>query len=118
VNGAILTFKTGGKVTQILPAVPVVTTQLASAITSSGAVVAGTVNPYGSETSYWFEYSTNADYSQSKTTPRKSAGAVSATVSVQASLTGLKTNTTYYVRVIAENPGGTVKGSTQSFQTK
>lgn len=115
VNGAILTFKTGGKVVTVAP---VVTTQLASGITASGAVVAGTVNPYGVQTSYWFEYATDPKFGSSKTTPKKSAGAVSSTISVQATLSGLKTNTTYYVRIVAENSGGTVKGDSQTFLTK
>lgn len=118
VNGAILTFKTAGKLIQALPAVPVVTTQVTSAITASNATVNGTVNPYGTETSYLFEYATSASFAQAKTTQKKSAGAVSTTVSVQATLTGLKTNTTYYVHIVAENPGGKVTGESQTFQTK
>jgi len=116
VNGAILTFKTGGK---LLQAVPVVTTQVPISIATTTAVVAGTVNPYGLETSYWFEYGTDSKFGQStKTTSKKSAGAVSTTVSVQTTLSGLKSNTTYYVRIVAENAGGTVRGDSQSFQTK
>jgi phosphodiesterase/alkaline phosphatase D-like protein len=118
VNGAILTFKTAGKLVVPLPASPVVTTQLSTSIATTSAVLAGTVNPYGADTSYWFEYSTTANFSQSKTTTKKSAGAGSATVSVQANLSGLKAQTTYYVRIVAENGGGTVKGDSQTFQTK
>lgn len=115
VNGAILTFKTGGKVVTVAP---VVTTQVALSTGVTTAVVAGTVNPYGVQTSYWFEYATDPKFAAVKTSQKKSLGAVSTTVSVQATLTGLKTATTYYVRIVAENSGGTVKGDSQTFQTK
>jgi len=115
VNGAILTFKTGGKLIQ---PVPVVTTQVAGSIGTTTATVYGTVNPYGLQTSYWFEYGTDSSFDKATKTQKKSAGAVTTTVSVQATLTGLKAKTTYYVRVVAQNPGGTVEGDSQSFQTK
>jgi len=115
VNGAILTFKTGGKVVTVAP---VVTTQVVGAVTANSALVAGTVNPYGVQTTYWFEYATDPKFGQSQTSSKKSVGAVSTTVSVQATLNGLKAKTTYYVRIVAENGGGTVKGDSQTFQTK
>ena len=117
VNGAILTFKTTGKLVQ---PVPVVTTQVPSSIATTTVTLNGTVNPYSLQTSYWFEYSTNSGFSgnATKTTSKTSAGAVSTTVTVQATVAGLKTKTTYYVRIVAENPGGTVRGDVQTFQTK
>lgn len=115
INGAILTFKTEGTAAS---AKPVVTTQLATSVGTTTAVVAGTVNAYGAQTSYWFEYGTSSNFSQSKTTAKKSAGSGSSTQSVQATLTGLKSSTTYYVRIVAENSGGRVTGDSQTFQTK
>ena len=116
VNGAILTFKTLGSA--IYP-VPVVTTQVPSSVATTTATVFGTVNPYGTQTTYWFEYSTDSQLSRSiKTTSQKSGGAGSGTVSVQADLSRLTANTTYYVRTVAQNAGGTARGDIQSFKTK
>jgi hypothetical protein len=115
VNGTIQTFKTAAPTASA----PVVTTQVPAFATTT-ATVRGTVNPYGSQTTYWFEYSTDSSFGSAslKTTPHRSAGAVMNTVSVQASVTGLSSNTTYYVRTVAQNAQGTVRGDTLSFKTK
>ena len=119
VNGAILTLKTAGKAVTTV-SVPVVTTQLANLVGSTTATVRGTVNPYGTKTSYYFEYSTDAGYTKATTnsTAQKPAGQISSTVAVQANITGLKPATTYFVRIVAENPGGKVMGESQTFKTK
>lgn len=116
VNGAILNFKTSGPAAS---AAPVVTTQITLPATTT-ATLRGTVNPYGSQTSYWFEYSTDSGLGSAllKTTPQKSAGAGTGTVSIEANISGLKSGTTYYYRTVAQNSAGTVRGDRTTFTTK
>jgi hypothetical protein len=114
VNGAILHFTTAGPPVSVQP---VVTTQVATEATTT-ATLRGTVNPYSTQTTYWFEYSTDSTFATAlKTTPQKSAGAGAATVSVQANITGLRALTTYYYRTVAQNTAGIVRGDSMSFQT-
>jgi len=116
VNGSILSFKTTG--TTPTP-VPVVTTQVASPVGATTATLRGTVNPYGIKATYWFEYSTDSLFGSGtvKTTTQHTTGALTSTISLQTDITRLLTHTTYYVRVVAQNAGGTVRGDTQSFTT-
>ncbi|MFA7309784.1 MAG: fibronectin type III domain-containing protein [Candidatus Paceibacterota bacterium] len=119
VNGSILTFKTSGTPASTTAA-PVVTTQVPGPVATTTATLNGTVNPGGAQTRYWFEYSTDTLLGSAllKTTPQKSAGAGRTTVSAQATVTGLRSGTTYYVRLVAENAEGTVRGDKQTFTTK
>ncbi|MDO8552992.1 MAG: hypothetical protein Q7S01_05755 [bacterium] len=116
VNGAILTFKTSGPAAAVSP---VVTTQVASSISTRSATVRGTVNPSGSQTTYWFEYSTDSLLASAslKSTPHRSAGAGATTVSVSAGISGLTASTTYYYRTVAQNASGTVRGDNLTFTT-
>ncbi len=117
VNGAILNFKTLGPPLSIAP---VVTTQVASAVATTTATMRGTVNPNGTQTTYWFEYSTDSQFSpvSVKTTPQRSAGASTGTVSVEANISVLTSKTTYYYHTVAQNVAGTVRGENESFTTK
>ncbi len=117
VNGTTQNFTTPGPVTA---AVPVVTTQVASPVATTTATIRGTVNPYGAQTNYWFEYSTDPQYSSTllHSTSQRSVGAGKGTTSVSANISGLLSNTTYYVRTVAQNNAGTVRGDTVSLRTK
>jgi phosphodiesterase/alkaline phosphatase D-like protein len=94
---------------------PSATTGAASAVTDTGASLAGTVNPQGQTTGYEFQYGTTTAYGQHS--DAASAGAGSADVPVTAPLTGLTPGTTYHYRVIATNDGGTTVGTDQTFTT-
>ena len=117
VNGAILTFKTTGPTASIAP---VVTTQVAAPVATTTATFNATVNPGGASTRYWFEYSTDSLLGSVllKTTSQKTIAGNQGTVSVQADVNNLKANTTYYVRIVAQNAQGTVRGAKESFSTK
>ncbi len=116
VNGAIMTFKTSGS---LAVAAPVVTTQLVRLVATTTATLVGTVNPSHAQTSFWFEYSTDAQFGSTAlhATPKKSVGAGTDTTSVQTPITKISPNTTYYVRIVAQNTGGTTRGVTQTFIT-
>ncbi len=96
---------------------PTVTTGSASAISQTGATVAGTVNPNGSNvTSCHVDYGTTTAYGgQAPCSP--SPGSGSSAVSVSASLSGLTVGTTYHYRVVAVNAGGTTNGADATFAT-
>ncbi len=116
VNGAILNFKTTGPAAAIAPTI---TTRNATAIATSTATLNGAVNPNAVQTSYWFEYSTDANFSTAvKTTTHQSAGSGVTSTAIAASISGLSTKTTYYFRLVAESSVGTVRGEKVSFKTK
>ena len=116
VNGATVTFKTSGPAA----AAPSAATRTAINVATTSATLRGTVNPQGLETSYWFEYSTDSLLGSLllKTTPQRSAGAGTTARSVEANVAELSSKTTYYVRIVARNSQGTVRGDKLSFKTK
>ncbi len=116
VHGATQSFTTLGAPASNLPTV---NTSSASNVSTSSAMLAGSVNPHNVSSTYWFEYSTNATLSGTLSTlPATQAlpGEVATPVSVQAS--GLTPNTKYYFRLSARTPLGTTQGNISSFTTK
>lgn len=92
---------------------PSVATGAASAITSTSATVAGSVNPGGVAATYQVQFGPTANYGYS-TAPLAAAGA-SRPVSVP--LTGLRPGTTYHYRLVASNAAATVVGADGTFTT-
>jgi len=110
-NGSDVTFST-------LPsspaaALPAVSTVAASQVTSTGALLSGTVDPNGFNTTYHFEYGLTASYGSS--TPTQSVGSGNDPVNVTAPVTCPKAGTLYHFRVAATNSGGTVYGGDVTF---
>ena len=95
--------------------VPSVSTEAATGITLTGATLAGSVNPNGRETTWYFEYGTSTSYGTK--TPAKSAGAGSAAVAVIVPLTGLATGRTFHFRLVATSDAGTGRGADRTFST-
>ncbi len=96
---------------------PTVETKAASAVTQTSATLNATVNPNGGTVSdCHFEYGTTNAYGSSATCSSL-PGSGTSPVAVSASVTGLTANTTYHFRISATNPGGTSKGSDQTFTT-
>jgi uncharacterized delta-60 repeat protein len=93
---------------------PIVTTNVATNVTSSSATLNGTVNPNGLTTSVHFEYGTTANYG-SATAIQNYTG--NTTQSVSANITGLSPSTTYHFRIVASNNGGTTNGGDRTFTT-
>jgi plastocyanin len=106
-EGADLTFTTAGP--------PTATTDPATGIGGTQATLAGTVNPKGLETKYFFNWGTTVAYGQ-KTT-EKVAGSGIANVSKTEPLTGLAPETTYHFQLVAKNSAGEIKGSDRTFTT-
>jgi hypothetical protein len=97
------------------PPAPTVVTGASSAISASGATVAGTVNPNGVATTYVFEYGPSLSFGS--VTTRTSGGSGTTAVPVSATLTGLTSNTTYYYRLVAKTSAGETFGAVASFST-
>ncbi len=95
---------------------PVATTNAATSITSSGAILNGSVNANGSSTTVTFEYGITTSYGTIVTADESPVTGSSAT-SVSKAITGLTANTIYHYRVVGENTGGTTNGQDQTFTT-
>jgi MYXO-CTERM domain-containing protein len=115
--GTVQQFSTGASA-------PTVTTSAASAITSSGATLAGSGNPGGAATTGWFRYATvspgtcdDTFGTRAPTSGGTSLGSGTANVPFTRAITGLAAGTTYYFCAIAQNAQGTSFGSVLSFTT-
>lgn len=75
-----------------------------------------TLNPKRSQTVYFIEYATNAEFSGAMTTPERTVPAdINEPVYFNETLSGLQTGTTYFARVVAVNSDASTVGTTQSF---
>lgn len=97
------------------PEPPVVSTGSIGSVTQTGASFTATVNPGGAATSYRFEYGTSDSYGL--TTAERDAGSGSEPVQVSVPVSGLTSDTTYHVRVVATNAAGIARGSDRTFTT-
>jgi len=98
------------------PPLPVVTTLAATGITTTSAVLNGTINPNGAATSPTFDYGLTASYGTSVSgTPSSVTGTGSTAVTV--SITGLTQGTTYHYRLSGTSAGGTTCSADVIFTT-
>lgn len=95
---------------------PGATSMAATSLTASGAVLNGLVKANDSTTKYWFAYGPGTT-SLTSTTAKTGALTGTTSTAVSATLTGLKSKTTYYFQVSASNAAGTTRGSVLSFTT-
>jgi hypothetical protein len=93
------TFDTLNKV--VTP--PTVSIEPVTPIAQNSATFNSKVDPNEAETTYHFEYSTEAAGTNWTSLPAQSAGRGSSEVPVTETATGLTGHTTYYVRLVAEN---------------
>ena len=96
---------------------PTVTTGAASSVTASSATLAGTVNPNGAATQFWFLYATNSSLSGASKSGVQSVGSGTSALAISASVAGLAAGTTYYYQLQASNSAGTSSGGIQNFTT-
>ncbi len=94
---------------------PVAQTTGFASVSSTTAVVVGTVDPEGLATKYWFEYGTSLTFD--RFVDIRSAGGGTLEIGASGYLTNLKPNTEYYFRIAAENAKGRVYGSAFKFIT-
>jgi len=92
---------------------PSATTLPASAITSQGATLNGSVNPNGSITTAWFEWGTTTNYGSFAGSTNLANN--SSPTPMQAFLTSLMPGTIYYFRVAATNTAGSNYGADEAF---
>ena len=109
VAGNTLTFTTTN------PRPPQISAQRASDIRIETATVGATLDPRGSETTYYFEYGTNTRYGAR--TPDQTLAEDAGPTPVQAPLTGLQARTRYHWRLVATNAAGTDLGRDRTFIT-
>lgn len=94
---------------------PSVRTGASTAVGTTTATVAGTVDPRGRSTSWWFEYGATTKYG-SRTSGRN-AGAGNVPIPVSAPLSRLTPGAVYHYRLVARNGAGTSLGADQTFTT-
>ncbi len=111
--GSIRSFTTSG----LPPTPPSVTTSAATSITSTSAVLNGTVNPNGIDTTWFFQIAPNPSLSGSGNFGGGDAGTGGTPVGETYDFTGASPNTEYWFRIVAASAGGTSYGSTLSFTT-
>ena len=98
------------------PPLPIVTTLAATSVTTTGAILNGSVNANGSTANVFFDYGAAPSYGINIPGVPTSVTGTSAT-SVSATLTSLLPGTTYHFRVDGLNPGGTSSGNDLTFTT-
>jgi hypothetical protein len=94
---------------------PTVATNVASALTQTSAMLAGTVNPNGANTTVYFDYGLTTSYSNTATSGAIGSGVAS--LLRFHNVTGLSCATTYQFRARAQNGTGTTNGGNQTFTT-
>ena len=94
---------------------PDVTIAVAADVASARALLAGTVDPNGRNTTYLFEYGPTTAYGSQ--TAHASAGSFSSPQDVSATVSGLQPSTTYHFRLVATNSKGTRRSQDRAFTT-
>jgi hypothetical protein len=100
-----------------LVTLPDVTTAPATAITTTGATLHGTINPDGVAASYQFEWGTDTGYGNVAPADAVDVGDGSADIPVTVDLTGLTPGTTYHYRLKGTSVDGSNFGADQTFST-
>jgi uncharacterized repeat protein (TIGR01451 family) len=111
VTGADASFTTAGAP----PGAPLVSTGAATNVTTSGATVAGTVNPLGKATTAHFELGTTTAYGS-----RSADSSIPADVgdyTLSSTWSSLLPGTTYHYRLVASSAGGDMAGADATFTT-
>jgi sugar lactone lactonase YvrE len=100
----------------IVAGTPEVLIAPATAVTASGATMNASVSPFGAAATCTFQYGTSKT-ALTSTTKSVALAATAATDGINASLTGLKSKTTYYYRAVVTTVGGSSTSAIASFTT-
>jgi len=98
-----------------LAAAPSVSTMTAANISSTGALLKGTVNPNGLQSRYWFEWGPTAGLGSTSQVRLLLGGTTTLPAEVTVSTTSLTANAPYHYRLVSTNLLGRTVGSTQTF---
>ncbi len=107
-TGATLSFTTLS-----LATAPTVSTNNPSSISSTSAVLSGTVNPNDLSTDAYFQFSDSVSVTIDQSTPLSGTD----DINVTGTATGLSPGTNYQVRLVATNSSGRTNGNWVNFQT-
>jgi len=111
-------WDSGGPENPFLVAPPTATSEAATGIVKYKATLHGTVNPEGTDTTYYFEYGPDTNYGTKVPLSGETASAYSATpISVNSTISGLEDKTTYHFRLVASNDVSTTYGTDKAFTT-
>jgi hypothetical protein len=94
---------------------PKVTTGAARDVSYASATLAGSLNPNGSDTSYYFQYGPTRAYGSQ--TPIADAGSGSKAVAIRTAVGSLQPQKTYHYRLVAVNASGPAIGTDQTLRT-
>jgi hypothetical protein len=94
---------------------PKVNTNGAREVSYGTAVLTGSINPNGSDTSYYFQYGLTRAYGSQ--TAIADAGSGTKTVSVRLPISGLQPITVYHYRLVAVNSSGATTGGDEQLLT-
>ena len=112
-NGGDLTFTTAA----CSATVPTVATAAATAISTTGATLNGTVSSNGASTTVTFQYGTTTSYGSTATAAQSPLAAGASGAAVSAAIGGLACNTPYHFRAVGANGAGTTAGGDFAFTT-
>ena len=115
-NGAGTTYGQDREFHSAPPSPPQVSEASVAETTPTSAMLSATVNPGNGPTVYSVDYGTSAAYGLS-TPVSESVGEDEVDHPVDSELTELSPGTTYHLRVVATNFGGTTHGPDQTFTT-
>ena len=96
---------------------PTVATTAASALSTTGATLNGTVSSNGTSTTVTFNYGLTTSYGSIATASASPLSANASNSAVSAAVTGLSCATTYHFQASGTNSAGTQTGSDLSFST-
>jgi hypothetical protein len=111
---AVLALATAGPAAAAASA-PTVSTGGPRDVSYASAVLTGTVDPKGSDTSYYFQYGPTKAYGGQ--TAIADAGSGTKSVSISLPVSGLQPITVYHYRLVAVNAGGATLGNDQTLLT-
>ena len=98
----------------VIATAPTVTTKAATAVSTPNATLNGTVTANSEPTQYWFAYGTSKA-SLTATTAQQGPLTGTTATPVSATLSGLKSKTTYYFQLVAANLAGKTSSTVLSF---
>ena len=105
-----------GPAAAVINAPPLVTPKPAVQ-TADGFELKGSVDPYGLDTHYHFEYGTTTSYGTNVPVPDADAGSNEGFVPVSQVVTGMQPGTTYHFRLEASNSAGPNTSRDETFTT-